>query len=39
MTTLETINALQIFCLVVLGFIIFMVGWLLGAEFTRKYRC
>jgi len=24
---------------VVLGFIIFMVGWLLGAEFTRKYRC
>gem|GEM_PF-3438511 len=39
MTTLETINALQIFCLVVLGFIIFMVGWLLGAEFSRKYRC
>jgi CHASE2 domain-containing sensor protein len=38
MTIIDTINTLQIICLILLGWIIFMVGWLFGAIFTKKYR-
>lgn len=38
MTTLETINTLQVICLVLLGWIIFMVGWLMGAQWGKRNR-
>jgi hypothetical protein len=38
MTTLETINALQIFCLIMAGIIIFMIGWLAGAHWGSRHR-
>jgi len=36
MTTLETINALQIFCLIMVGIIIFIAGWFAGAEWWKR---
>lgn len=37
MTIIDTINTLQIICLILLGCIIFMIGWMFGAIFTKKY--
>ncbi len=38
MTTLETINALQIFCLIMLGIIIYIAGWLSGAHWGKRNK-
>ncbi|WP_285654419.1 hypothetical protein [Allomuricauda sp. NBRC 101325] len=38
MTTLETINTLQVTSLVIIAFIIYMIGWLHGAHWSNKNR-